>query len=81
MIEAADLAADYIWNGDFGETFSDAIAHGAKHLKHTKLWNTPDDQLPLIDCDSLKHPANRRFLEERLKGRSKEDALFAARER
>jgi hypothetical protein len=81
MIDAADKAADHIWNGSFGETFNEALTSGAKHLEYVKLWDTPDDQLPLIDYDSLKHPANKRFLEERLKGRSKEDALFAARER
>jgi hypothetical protein len=79
MIAAADEAADLIWNGDFGETFNEAVTFGAKHLEYVKLYDTPDDQLPLIDCESLKHAINKRFLMERLKGKPKEDALYTAR--
>ena len=79
MIAAAEHAADSFWNGSFSETFSDALSTGAEHLEYVKLYDTADDQLPTVDCESLKSETNKRFLMERLKGKSKEDALYIAR--
>jgi hypothetical protein len=75
MLETAGVAIDEIWDGCFGETFGTAVKSVAVHLEHSRLWNTPDDQLPLVDPTSIRDDANRRFFEERLKGKTKDEAF------
>jgi hypothetical protein len=71
LIELADNTADYIWNGNFGDTFHDAIDDTVEQWREEKekkmVETTPEKELPLL-IENLKYKRNKELLEKRLKG-------------
>ena len=67
LIDGADAATDYLWNGNFGDEFEEALKAGAVEVERALIREANPKELPLL-IGNLKFPKeNEGYLSRNIK--------------